>query len=122
MQIAPRVHVANGEATRRVKSDPTGLVAPTRQGALNISALDPKEMIHDAYFMDTLASNLEQGTQRLSILNDLQQSINLAAKLPLMDKVNLAVFCQYRNFIQSISEELNQQPNFSPEDLNRILI
>ena len=39
-----------------------------------------------------------------------------------MDKVNLAVFCQYRNFIQSISEELNQQPNFSPEDLNRILI
>jgi hypothetical protein len=118
MQIAPIVHVA----TKAVKSVRTEPVAPTRQGALNISALDSKEMIHDAYFMDTLASNLEQGTQRLSILNDLEQSINLAAKLPLMDKVNLAVFCQYRNFIQSISEELNQQPNFSPGNLNRILI
>ncbi|MEB3316250.1 MAG: hypothetical protein VKK32_08580 [Candidatus Melainabacteria bacterium] len=95
---------------------------PTRQDVLNISKLDPKEMIHEAYFMYTLASNIEQGTQRLSILNDLEQSINLADKLPLMDKVNLAVFCQYRNFIQSISKELNQQPNFSPGNLNKILI
>jgi|688.fasta_scaffold00007_213 hypothetical protein len=117
MRIAARTHAANGGATRRVQSVPTEPVAPVRQNSLNISAPDSKGMILGASFMDTLASNIEQGTQRLSILNDLQQSINLAAKLPLMDKVNLAVFCQYRNFIQSISEGLDRQ-----EDLNRILI
>ena len=113
MQITGGVPVT----TNAVRSVPTRLVPPTRQDALNISTLDPGGMILDASFIDTLASNIEQGTQRLSILNDLEQSINLAAKLPLMDKVNLAVFCQYRNFIQSISEGLDRQ-----EDLHRILI
>ena len=59
MQITRGVHVA----TKAVESVRTEPVAPTRQNSFSISALDPEGMIHEAYFMDTLASNLEQGTQ-----------------------------------------------------------